>query len=98
MINNMAGGMLGLALLMQPEVLRWYLEAEELTTETPPIVRGVSWLSEADDEHRGAPPELGEWTCPRCGSHRCIQTNPGDLRGPTFCCCICGYMFGNASA
>ena len=93
MINNMAGGMLGLELFLLPEVLGWYLEAQEQTTETQTIVRGVSWLGEAEGEHSGPPPELGDWTCPRCRSHRCIRTNPGDAHEATFCCCVCGYTF-----
>jgi len=100
MINNMAGGMLGLELLLQSEVLRWYLEAEEMAREpatgTMPIVRGASWLGEAEGEHSGPPPEFGDWTCPRCRSHRCIRTNPGDLHEATYCCCVCGYTFNGS--
>jgi len=101
MISNMLGGTLGLELLLQPEVLLAFLEEEEPMTETKPIVRGVSWLNEPRDASKkaapeGAPPDVGDWTCPRCRSHRCIRTNPGDVREAVFCCSVCGYTFSGS--
>jgi len=102
MISNMLGGTLGLELLLQPEVLLAFLEEEEpMTAETLPIVRGVSWLSDPKDASEkaapeGAPPDVGDWTCPRCRSHRCIRTNPGDAREAVYCCSVCGYTFSGS--
>lgn len=101
MISNMLSGTLGLELLLQPEVLLHFLEEEEPMTETKPIVRGVSWLNEPRDASKkaapeGAPPDVGDWTCPRCRSHRCIRTNPGDVREAVFCCSVCGYTFSGS--
>lgn len=98
MIGNMTGGILGLELLLQSEVLFWFLREQEPTADTEQVIRGVSWLSEEAAEPSGVPPEFGEWTCPRCGSHRRIRTNLGDSREAAYCCSVCGYAFGGSSA
>jgi hypothetical protein len=102
MLNNMVGGMPGIKLLLQELLLLQFQEEETPVTELKPIVHGVSWLreprSEQKADHGGAPPETDGWTCPRCRSHRCIRTNPGDPQDATFCCVICGYTFHGATA
>ena len=98
MLSNNVGGVPGLGLLLQQQLLLLYLGQEEQKT----IVRGVSWLrdplSKPRAAPRGAPPDVGGWTCPRCRSHRCIRVNPGNDRDPVYCCCVCGYTFHKASA
>ena len=102
MLNNMVGGMPGLELLLQELLLLQFQDEEAPAAESKLIVRGVSWLREPLNgqkaAHGGAPPETNAWTCPRCRSHRCIRTNPGDPQDATFCCVICGYTFHGASA
>jgi DNA-directed RNA polymerase subunit M/transcription elongation factor TFIIS len=95
MLNLTVGGNPGLELLLQQELL---LERCEQKKEAKSVrIRGVWWLNEPKAAPKGAPPEEGSWTCPRCRSHRCIQTNPGDTREAIYRCCVCGYTFRGAS-
>jgi len=57
------------------------------------VVRGVWWLDEPKAERTCAPSDGRSWTCPRCRSHRCVRTNPGDPREAIYCCAVCGYTF-----
>ena len=102
MLSNNVGGFLELGLLFHHELLLAYLEREQEKEEQATIVRGVSWLrdplSEPKSDADEAPPASCEWTCPRCRSHRCILTNPGNLGDPVYCCCVCGYTFHKGSA
>ena len=97
MLNNMMGGMLDLEQIIQ-EQLMLQVQEETLATEPTLIVTGPAWLDEPDDSPGGNPPETDGWMCPRCRSHRCIRTNPGDLEHATFTCAVCGYTFEPASA
>lgn len=98
MRDNTVGGDPTLELLLQQQLLLQYPEQEQEHEERRPIVRGVSWLSEAKVDPSGVPHETRDWTCPRCRSHRCIRMNPGDSGNPTFCCAVCGYVFHGARA
>ena len=88
MLSNNVGGVPGLGLLLQRQLLLLYREQEQAREEQKTIVRGVSWLrdplSKPRAASRGAPPEVGDWTCPRCRSHRCICTTPGNNRDPVY--------------
>jgi len=106
MLSNNVGGMPGLDQLLQ-EALRYQFVEQEERVETMPIIRTVEWLhDDPQDEalgtskadHDGAPPETDAWTCPRCRSHRCVRTNPGDISDAVFSCAVCGYTFHAASA
>lgn len=94
MLNNMIGGMPGLDLLLQQQLLLWFEEPEE----RQPIIGTVSWLCESKADPEGPPPDTDAWTCPRCRSHRCIRTNPGNVHDAVYCCSVCGYTFHAASA
>ena len=98
MLSNNTGGILGLELLFQQQLLLHLLEQER--EEKKPIVRGVFWLldplSKPKAARDGASPEVGSWTCPRCRSHRCMLVNPGNAHDPTYCCSVCGYTFHKA--
>jgi len=98
MRNNVNGGNLALRLLLQQQLLLQFEERAQKREEPEQIVRGVSWLSEPKADPRYAAPKANEWTCPRCRSHQCIRTNPGDQQDATFCCAVCGYTFHGASA
>jgi len=103
MLSNNVGGVPGLGLLLQQQLLLLYREQEQKREKKQAtIVRGVSWLREPLSKPkaapRGAPPDVGGWTCPRCRSHRCIRVNPGNARDPVYCCAVCGYTFRKASA
>ena len=112
--NNIVGGMPGMDQLLQQHLLQLLMEQEQSHEEKKLVIRGVSWLREplkkardrADDDrasdlqadHSKAPPEIGDWTCPRCRSHRCMRANPGNVNDPVYCCAVCGYTFRKASA
>jgi len=103
MLSNNVGGVPGLGLLFQQQLLLLYREQEQKSEKKQAtIVRGVPWLreplSKSKAAPRGAPPEVGSWTCPRCRSHRCICTTPGNSHDPVYRCCICGYTFRKTSA
>lgn len=114
MLSNIVGGMPGMDQLLPQHLLQLLLEQEQAQEEKKLIIRGVSWLREplkkgrgrSDDDHANgpkadhskAPPEIGDWTCPRCRSHRCMRANPGDTSDPVYCCAVCGYTFRKASA
>ncbi|MFC2077443.1 hypothetical protein ACFLTM_01360 [Candidatus Bipolaricaulota bacterium] len=98
MLSNIVGGNRALALLLQQELLLQFEEQAQEREESKQIVRGVSWLGEPKADPSYARPAANEWTCPRCRSHQCMQTNPGDVQDATFCCAVCGYTFHGASA
>ena len=104
MLSTDVGGIPGLELLLQQQLLRLFFEQEQEQEqeEQETIVRGVSWLRDPLSEPKaapgGAPPEVDGWTCPRCRSHRCIRVNPGNESEPVYCCSVCGYTFRKASA
>jgi len=98
MLNNMPGSIPELILQWQQQLLLQSQEREQNQEESTQSVHGVSWLSEPKVDPKGLPPETGAWTCPRCRSHRCIRTNPGDVQDATFRCAVCGYAFHGASA
>jgi len=102
MLSQDVGGVTGLELLLQHQLLLLYLEGEQEREEQETIVRGVLWLcdplSKSKADRCGAPPEVSRWTCPRCRSHRCIRVNPGNDRDPVYRCCVCGYTFHKDSA
>jgi len=102
MLSNNVGGIPELELLLQQQLLLLYLEREQEEEEQETIVRGVSWLREPLSRPKadpvGAPPDVDAWTCPRCGSHRCMRVNPGNVQDPVYCCSVCGYRFRKASA
>jgi len=103
MLSNTIGRMQGLEMLFQEQLLRYLLQQEQgLEEKKPIIVRGVSWLCESLSRPKAdpskAPPEVGDWTCPRCRSHRCMRVNPGKIGDPVYCCAVCGYRFHKASA
>ena len=102
MLGNNVGGIPGLDLILQHQYLLWLYEREQETEQRTMVIRGVSWLrdpsSEPSANPAGVPPEVASWTCPRCRSHRCICTNPGNLQDPIYTCAVCGYSFHKESA
>ena len=104
MLSMNVGGNPGLELLLEHQLMLLYLEQEQEQEkeEQATIVRGVSWLheplSKSKADPAGTPPDVDEWTCPRCGSHRCMRVNPGNVQDPVYCCSVCGYKFRKASA
>jgi rubredoxin len=92
MLNHALGGMPELEMLLQELLLLESRKEEEPKTEPKAIVRGPSWLDEPKADRVDAPPETDTWTCPRCRSHRCILTNPGDSEA-VYRCVVCGYTF-----
>jgi transposase-like protein len=89
MVNNPVGVDLGLPLRRHPRAL----PSQEWTER----VQGVWWLNRPNAVRTRAAPATHTWTCPRCGSHRYIRTNPGNTRQASYCCVICGYRFRAAA-
>lgn len=92
MLNTILGGIPELDVLLQELLLFTFQEEETSRPETESIVRGPSWLDEPKIDRYDAPPATDTWTCPRCRSHRCVLTNPGDSDA-VYCCVVCGYTF-----
>jgi rubredoxin len=95
MLSNTVGENPGLQLQLQQQLLLRFQAQEKKRTQR---VQGVWWLDQPKAARSGAPPEVRSWTCPRCRSHRCIKTNPGNTRQATYCCAICGYVFTAAAS
>lgn len=94
MLNNIISGALDLERILQQVTV----QIEEAPAERTLVIEGPAWLDEPEDGPDGLPPETDGWTCPRCRSHRCMRTNPGDLEHATYCCTVCGYTFEATSA
>ena len=104
MLSNNVGGLPGLDLFLQQQIMLLYFEQEheQEQEDQDTIVYSISWLREPLSEPKAdpgePPPDVDTWTCPRCRSHRCIRVNPGNIEDPIFCCSVCGYTFHKDSA
>jgi len=88
MLNQILGEEPG----VQLQLLQLQVRSEERKKPAKRVRCALS-LDRSKAAPNGRTPEEGSWTCPRCRSHRCIRTNPGDPRGATYCCSVCGYTF-----
>ena len=94
MLNPTVGGDPVQQLQMLQQLLLWSEPKKNRKTR----IQGVRWLDEPKAKRNCAPSDRRSWTCPRCRSHRCIRTNPGDCREAVYCCAVCGYTFHAATS
>jgi len=102
MLSTNVGGLPGLELFLQQQIMLLCFEHEQEQEEQESVLLGIPWLraplSEPKADASEPTPDVDAWTCPRCRSHRCIRVNPGNIEDPVYCCSVCGYQFRKASA